>query len=57
METQELTGPTKIKVPGYKDPIEFGVIHSFAYKIEGSDDEIIVATTRIETMLGVSYWM
>ena len=43
-----------LPVPGYKDPVEFGVIISFAYKIADSkkDEEIVVATTRIETMLG-----
>lgn len=30
----------------------FGVITSFAYPIEGSNEKIIVATTRPETMLG-----
>jgi valyl-tRNA synthetase len=45
--------PGKRKVPGYGDKlIEFGVIHSFAYKVVGEDKEIIVSTTRIETMLG-----
>ncbi|KAH9916527.1 tRNA synthetases class I-domain-containing protein [Fomitopsis serialis] len=40
--------------PGYdaKEKFEFGVITSFAYPIEGSDERIIVATTRPETMLG-----
>ena len=33
---------------------EFGVLHHFAYKFKDSDDEIVVATTRIETMLGAS---
>ena len=41
-----------LSVPGYKEKVEFGVIVSFAYKVEGSDEEIVVATTRIETMLG-----
>ena len=41
-----------ITVPGYKDKVEFGVIVSFAYKVVDSEEEIIVATTRIETMLG-----
>jgi valyl-tRNA synthetase len=41
-----------MNVPGYKDKVEFGVLISFAYKIEGANDEIVVATTRIETMLG-----
>ena len=41
-------------MPGYdlKEKFEFGVITSFAYPIEGSDEKIIVATTRPETMLG-----
>lgn len=43
-----------INVPGYdpKEKFEFGAITSFAYEIEGSDEKIIVATTRPETMLG-----
>lgn len=34
--------------------IEFGVLHRFAYPIADNTDlkELIVATTRIETMLG-----
>ena len=48
----ELPGRTQLSVPGYKDKIEFGVLVSFAYKVEGSDEEIVVATTRVETMLG-----
>ena len=43
----ELTGRTLRSVPGYKDKVEFGVIIDFAYKIKGSDEEIIVSTTRI----------
>ena len=41
-------------MPGYdiKEKFEFGVITSFAYPIEGSDEKVIVATTRPETMLG-----
>jgi len=48
----ELPGRTSLSVPGYSEKIEFGVIVSFAYKVEGSDEEIVVATTRLETMLG-----
>ena len=45
---------TRLPVPGHaKDKTYvFGVIWSFAYKLEGSDEEIVVATTRPETMLG-----
>lgn len=43
---------TKMKVPGYSEEVEFGVLTSFAYKLEEGDGEIVVATTRPETMLG-----
>ncbi|GLT81109.1 hypothetical protein SLA2020_525130 [Shorea laevis] len=43
---------TLLKVPGYKKPVEFGVLTSFAYPLEGENGEIVVATTRVETMLG-----
>ncbi|KAJ8299985.1 hypothetical protein KUTeg_021504 [Tegillarca granosa] len=46
VDKKELTGRTLLQVPGYKDKVEFGVLVSFAYP------EIVVATTRIETMLG-----
>lgn len=41
-------------MPGH-DPngkYEFGTLTEFAYKIKGTDKEIVVATTRLETMLG-----
>ena len=41
-----------LHVPGYKEPVQFGVLISFAYKLQEGDGEIVVATTRIETMLG-----
>jgi valyl-tRNA synthetase len=40
-----------LKVPGYAAPVQFGVLIYFAYPLEGLG-EIVVATTRIETMLG-----
>uniref|UniRef100_A0A3Q1ASJ2 valine--tRNA ligase n=1 Tax=Amphiprion ocellaris TaxID=80972 RepID=A0A3Q1ASJ2_AMPOC len=52
VDKKELTGRTLLPVPGYKEKVEFGVLVSFAYKVDGSDEEVIVATTRIETMLG-----
>ena len=48
----------KLRVPGYVAPVEFGVLTSFAYPLEKGDgagdgvSEIVVATTRPETMLG-----
>eukprot|EP00096_Caligus_rogercresseyi_P012501 TRINITY_DN5251_c0_g1_i1.p1 TRINITY_DN5251_c0_g1~~TRINITY_DN5251_c0_g1_i1.p1 ORF type:complete len:1155 (+),score=367.54 TRINITY_DN5251_c0_g1_i1:65-3466(+) len=50
----DLSGRTLLSVPGYEEKVEFGVIISFAYKVKGSSEEIVVATTRIETMLGDS---
>ncbi|XP_029099399.1 valine--tRNA ligase isoform X6 [Monodon monoceros] len=54
VDKKELTGRTLLSVPGYKEKVEFGVLVSFAYKVQGSDsdEEVLVATTRIETMLG-----
>jgi len=55
----ELEGRTFLEVKTHKgnanDPkgrYEFGVLTSFAYPIEDSDEKLIVATTRLETMLG-----
>ncbi|KAL5480308.1 VAS1 [Sanghuangporus weigelae] len=54
VDQKQLTGRTLLNVPGYdaKEKFEFGVITSFAYPIEDTDEKIIVATTRPETMLG-----
>lgn len=43
---------TLLKVPGYESPVEFGVLTSFAYPLDEGLGEIVVATTRVETMLG-----
>ncbi|XP_076647855.1 valyl-tRNA synthetase isoform X2 [Halictus rubicundus] len=50
----ELTGRTLLSIPGYQEKVEFGVLVLFAYEVIGSKDKerIVVATTRIETMLG-----
>lgn len=48
----EIPGRTFLSIPGYNDKVEFGVLVSFAYQIEDTNEEIVVATTRIETMLG-----
>lgn len=54
VENQELEGRTLLSVPDHdpKKKYEFGVIISFAYNVENSNEEIVVATTRLETMLG-----
>jgi len=52
----EVPGSTMVKVPGFPEPVEIGVLHSFAYQVKNPDPngptEIVVSTTRIETMLG-----
>ncbi|KNC53878.1 uncharacterized protein AMSG_12293 [Thecamonas trahens ATCC 50062] len=55
----DLDGIVKRKVPNHDGEYLFGCIISFAYKIcdadgvlDADDDEIVVATTRLETMLG-----
>lgn len=55
----ELEGRTFLEVKTHKgNPsdakgrYEFGVLTSFAYPVEGSEERLVVATTRLETMLG-----
>ncbi|KAF5299665.1 hypothetical protein FQA39_LY11460 [Lamprigera yunnana] len=52
VEHVQVNGPTLLPVPGYEEPVEFGVLYKFAYKLADYDEEIMVATTRPETMLG-----
>jgi valyl-tRNA synthetase len=52
----DLESRTFMAVPNHtaRDTYEFGMITSFAYRVHGSEtnEEIVVATTRLETMLG-----
>ncbi|KAK3731927.1 hypothetical protein RRG08_044987 [Elysia crispata] len=43
--------PTFLQVPGQKERVEFGLLSSFAYPVENSEETIVVSTTRLETML------
>ncbi|XP_033763797.1 valine--tRNA ligase-like [Pecten maximus] len=52
IEQVSLEGPTKVKLPGYEEEVEMGVITTFSYPVVGSDEVIAVSTTRPETMLG-----
>ncbi|KAJ2768924.1 valine--tRNA ligase [Coemansia nantahalensis] len=54
VDSLELPGRTMMAVPGYppNEKFEFGVLVHFAYEIDGTGERIVVATTRIETMLG-----
>jgi len=50
---KELKERTKLSVPGHGNKkYDFGVLIKFAYPVEDSSEKIIVATTRLETMLG-----
>ena len=48
----DVPGSTQLTVPGYSEQVEFGVLTSFAYKLADGSGEVVVATTRPETMLG-----
>ena len=48
----ELAGPTELSLPGWQQPVQFGVITDLAYKVVGSLEEVVVSTTRPETLPG-----
>ncbi|ODV98039.1 hypothetical protein PACTADRAFT_47861 [Pachysolen tannophilus NRRL Y-2460] len=52
VDNKTIPGRTLLSVPGYDNPIEFGVLTSFAYPVVGSDEKLVVATTRPETIFG-----
>ncbi|XP_061183849.1 valine--tRNA ligase-like [Saccostrea echinata] len=52
VENVSLTKRTHLNIPGYQDKVEFGTLTSFAYPVVGKNEEIVVSTTRPETMLG-----
>lgn len=48
----QISGRTKLSIPGYDKKIDFGLLTHFYYEIEGTGEKIAIATTRPETMLG-----
>ncbi|KAH8415557.1 hypothetical protein KR222_004598, partial [Zaprionus bogoriensis] len=58
VEMLDIKEPTEIPVPGYEQNVLFGRIYDFAYQVidhthtDGPPEEIIVSTTRPETILG-----
>lgn len=48
----DVPGRTLMSIPGYDAPVEFGVLTKFAYQLEDGSGEVVIATTRPETMLG-----
>lgn len=47
-----IDGPTKVSVPDYSNEVTFGEIFDISYAICNGDGEIVVSTTRPETLLG-----
>jgi len=52
VDHQDIPGKTLITIPGYEGKVEVGVMCEFKYQIKGTSDHLVVATTRLETMLG-----
>ncbi|KAL5960772.1 Valine--tRNA ligase, partial [Taenia solium] len=52
VERKEITGFTRLPVPGYAEEQAFGYVDVFNYKLTDGLGSVPVATTRLETMLG-----
>lgn len=52
VENKDVEGRTLLSVPNYDEKVEFGVLTSFAYPVVDSDEKLIIATTRPETLFG-----
>lgn len=52
VDNKNIAPKTLLSIPGYDEKIEFGVLTHFAYPVVDSDEKLIVATTRPETIFG-----
>ncbi|XP_058462521.1 valine--tRNA ligase [Malaya genurostris] len=52
VDSIEINGPTAIEIPGYQKKVMFGEMVDIAYKVQGRPEEIVISTTRPETLLG-----
>uniref|UniRef100_A0A6A7G606 Valine--tRNA ligase n=1 Tax=Hirondellea gigas TaxID=1518452 RepID=A0A6A7G606_9CRUS len=52
VDKEDLPGRRMITVPGHEHKVEFGIMHKFGYKFVDSDEQLLIETTRPETMLG-----
>lgn len=52
VEFEDVLPSSKTTVPGFAGKVDMGVLTHIAYKLVDSDDEIVIATTRPETLLG-----
>jgi len=54
VDYEDIEGKKLLEIPGFDGKVEVGVLCEFKYVIKGSSDFLVVATTRLETMLGDS---
>jgi len=54
VDHEDIAGKTLVDIPGYNEKVEVGVLCEFKYFVKGTKDSLVVATTRLETMLGDS---
>nr|CCM17709.1 valyl-tRNA synthetase, putative [Leishmania guyanensis] len=52
VEFVDVAKTSKMTVPGYDRKVDMGNLTHVAYKLVDSDDELVIATTRPETLLG-----
>lgn len=52
VDSVSINGHTKLNVPGYNKEVVFGEIYNIAYNVSNGNEQILVATTRPETILG-----
>jgi valyl-tRNA synthetase len=57
VESESVSGRTSLRVPGYSQPVEFGVLHHIAFPVVDAAGvpvhgaaPLVVATTRPETL-------
>jgi len=55
VDHEDIPGQTYVSIPGLDSKVEVGVLCEFKYMVKGEKDvSLVVATTRLETMLGDS---
>jgi valyl-tRNA synthetase len=53
VDHEDIAGKTYVSIPGLDTKVEVGVLCEFKYMVKGEKDAaLVVATTRLETMLG-----
>ncbi|KAG5498815.1 hypothetical protein JKF63_03104 [Porcisia hertigi] len=52
VEFVDVAKTSKVTIPGYDRKVDMGSLTHVAYKVVDSDDELVIATTRPETLLG-----